>query len=96
MAKPIAVLNMEPSEITSKLGIVFETTRDDLDYLKAALVKVESGNQYAFVRHLHAPNTGTDILMNEKRSDIMAALDEVLHALELTSEDLKWIHPDVP
>jgi len=68
MAFPVAVIDMRPEEIAAKFGIEFEVSRDGLDYLKAALIRVSSGHQYALVSHLHPNSSGTDILINERRA----------------------------
>lgn len=95
LAKPIAVLALEPGELSLRTGLRFETTRDDLDYLQAALFQTAKGSQFALVRHHHAPNSGTDLLANERTVDLGLALEEALSALEIASTELTWKHPDI-
>src|SRR6267142_1631836 len=43
LAKPVARIRLEPSEISARLGIEFETAADDLDRLQAAVLRSGSG-----------------------------------------------------
>jgi hypothetical protein len=95
LAKPIAVLALEPKEITERTGLKFETTRDDLDYLEGALFSTAKGMQAALVRHHHAPNPGTALLVNERTNDLNMALEDALAALGFDVTDLTWMHPDI-
>lgn len=96
MAKTLAVLNMEPKELSQRTGLQFEVTRDDLDYLQAALFQTAKGTQFALVRHQHSPSPGTDLLANERTKDLNGALEEALAALSISWVDLKWINPELP
>lgn len=95
LARPVATLNLEPSEITSRLGLRFETSKDDLDELEAAVVSTVSGRQFALVRHRHQPQPGTDVLVNEGSSDLEADLRGVLAALHFGASELRWVHPEI-
>jgi hypothetical protein len=95
LARPIAVLAVEPPELTTKLGIQFESSKDDLDKLDAALLRLPNGMQFALVRHHHAPNPGTDLLVNERRADIAGALEAALEALGMNFDAVTWMHPDI-
>jgi hypothetical protein len=95
LARPVATLRLEPAEITSRLGLKFETSQDDLDELEAAVFSGSSGQQFALVRHRHQPNPGTDILVNEKLVDLSAALRNALKALQFESRELRWTHPAI-
>jgi hypothetical protein len=95
LAKPIARIAIEPSEISKKLGIQFTPAKDDLDDLDAALVAGASGRQLAFVRHKHQPQRGTDILVNEHSEDPTADLIEGIEILDISEQDVVWTHPDI-
>ena len=95
LAKTIAVLALEPSEVSLRTGLTFETTRDDLDYLQAVLFQTNDGGQFALVRHQHSPASGTDLLVNERTIDLGGALEMALSALKIASAELKWIHPEI-
>jgi hypothetical protein len=94
LARPIATTRIEPAEISRRLGIMFESARDDLDELQAALIRGPSGRQFALVRHLHQPAPGTDILTNENSDNCAHDLWESLAVLRMTLDDLGWVHPD--
>jgi predicted nucleotide-binding protein len=95
LARPIATLKLEPSEITRRLGVEFETTRDDLDELDAAVICSGTGRQFALVRHRHQPGPGTDILTNERSPDLSADLRDALHVLQFDPKELRWMHPGI-
>jgi upstream activation factor subunit UAF30 len=95
LAQPVAIIGLEPHELTERYGIQFEESKDDLDYLVAALIRPPSGRVFALVRHRHQPNSGTDILINEKSADMKRDLEEAVRHLGLTRSQLKWLHPTV-
>jgi hypothetical protein len=95
LARPVATLRLEPAEISKRVGLKFETAKDDLDDLEAALFKARTGRQIALVRHLNQPNRGTDILINERSRDLNAAVRDALHALNFEAHDLQWTNPKV-
>jgi DNA-directed RNA polymerase specialized sigma24 family protein len=95
LAQPVATIDLEPAEISSRLGVQFENSRDDLDELEAAVVCGKSGRQFALVRHLHQPNDGTDILTNERSRNLTDDLREILRVLQLSIHELRWTHPDI-
>jgi hypothetical protein len=95
LARPVATLRLEPAEIAKRVGLTFETAKDDLDDLEAALFKARTGRQIALVRHRHQPNRGTDILINERSRDLNSAVREALQALNFEAPDLQWTSPKV-
>ena len=95
LARPVATLRLEPAEISKRVGLKFETAKDDLDDLEAALFKARTGRQIALVRHRHQPNRGTDILINERSRDLNAAVRDALQALNFEAHDLQWTNPKV-
>jgi hypothetical protein len=95
LARPVATLRLEPAEIAKRVGLTFETAKDDLDELEAAVFKANSGRQIALVRHRHQPNRGTDILINERSRDLNSAVRDALQALNFEAHDLQWTSPKV-
>ena len=95
LARPVATLRLEPAQIAKRVGLTFESARDDLDDLEAAVFKASTGRQIALVRHRHQPNRGTDILINERSRNLTAAVRDALQALNLTPHDLQWTSPTV-
>jgi hypothetical protein len=95
LACPVATLKLEPAEITRRLGVQFEITRDDLDELDAAVISSGSGRQFALVRHRHQPEPGTDILTNERSSNLGADLRDALRVLKFDPNELRWTHPGI-
>lgn len=95
LAKTVATLALEPTDLTDRLGLKFETAKDDLDDLDAALLRHTSGRQFALVRHRRQPRLGTDILINERSQDLVADLREILDFLQLSVHELQWVHPKI-
>jgi hypothetical protein len=95
LAKPIAVLVLEPNDIFVRTGLAFETARDDLDYFQGALFRTAKGTQFALARHQHAPMPGTELVVNERTHDLRAALEEALSALGVDVAELAWVHPEI-
>lgn len=95
LAKPIAVLRLEPAELSQRYGLTFEPDRDDLDSLLVAGIESPTGRQFGFARYEHAPSPGTELLVHEQSPDFKAELLEALGMLRLHARDLTWIHPDI-
>jgi hypothetical protein len=95
LARPVATLRLEPAEITSRVGLKFENTHDDLDELEAAVFRANTGRQFALIRHRHQPKAGTDILVNERSRDLSAALRDALQVLQFEPRELQWTNPEV-
>jgi hypothetical protein len=95
LAKPIALLRLEPAEISRHCGITFEPDRDDLDALFVAAIESPNGRQIGFARHEHAPVPGTELLVHERSADFKADLLEALRLLGLRTPNLAWVHPDI-
>src|SRR4051812_14883391 len=81
LAKSIALLRLEPAEISRRCGITFEPDRDDLDTLLVAAIETPSGRQFGFARYEHAPTPGTELLVHERSADLKTELLEALGLL---------------
>ena len=90
----IAVLGLEPHEITDRLQITFEESEDDLDQLVAAAVRI-GPRQYALVRHKHHPAPGTEVLTSCDSTSYAEDLHELLQELHLPESALTWTHPSI-
>jgi hypothetical protein len=95
LAKPIARVRSDPPELSRRFGLKFENAQDDLDTLEAALICTPTGRQFALVHHDNQPLPGTDILVDERSSDITADLSEFLNILSVHPRELSWTHPDI-
>src|SRR6267142_1333110 len=95
LARPVATLKLEPGEIASRVGLRFEIAQDDLDELEAAVFRTDTGRQFALVRHRHQPESGTDILINERSEDLSADLRDALQILGFEPRELRWTHPKI-
>jgi hypothetical protein len=90
LTKSIAVLRLNPEELSERIGIPFQVAHDDLDILDWARVIGVSGRPYALVRHRHTPEPGTQIVVPHDSRDPRADVLDVLSGLKLSQRDLVW------
>jgi hypothetical protein len=94
LTRSVAVLRFSPEELSQRVGIRFQTAHDDLDILDWARVIGLSGKPYALVRHRHAPEPGTQIVVRHDSLDPSADVLDVLNGLQLSERDLTWASPE--
>lgn len=91
---PVAVIGQNYTKIRDSNALHFQQSYDDLDELFFAILHLPSGNQVALVSHKHSPNLGTEICVSYGQPNIPSVILEAIHTLNLTSEDLSWVHSD--
>jgi hypothetical protein len=89
----VAMLRQEPVELSQRGTIEFDEGYDDLDYLVFSLLYLPSRRRIAFVRHRNSPSPGTEICVVPNELKIAAILVETIRFLNLSEEDILWIHP---
>ena len=92
--KLVAIIRQEPSDIIASQQLKFIKSFDDLDYLTYAVLSLPSGNRVGLVRHKNSPSPGTEICVSHNHPNTSAVLKEALVEMNLTSNDLSWIHPE--
>ena len=95
LAKSVAVLRMEPSELAQRFGISFEEHSDDLGALNAAVFETTGGKQFGLLRHKGCPSPGTEVLVDEKSTNPSADLKEFMTLLGITEEDILLTAPGI-
>jgi len=90
----VATLRLDPTVLTERLGLHFVPGFDDLDFLDWAEVIGRAG-RYALVYHRNAPNPSTEVVISSESRNPRRELLDALNALQLTEEDVSWMHPDV-
>ena len=87
--RPIAVLSLEPAEISARYGIRFTVERDDLDLADVAIVELSSGRHLSLIRYRNNPSPGTEVAADfgDDRTD---ARQELLQAFRLDKSMLTW------
>jgi len=90
----VAMIRQEPSEISELSELEFKESYDDLDYLTFAILSLPSNNKVALVRHQHPPKAGTEICVSQNQQNVAKVIEETLNQINLTSDDLTWVHPD--
>jgi hypothetical protein len=92
--KLVAIVNREPAEITKVNKLEFSPSFDDLDYLVFATLSLPSGDRLGLIRHDNSPSPGTEICVGHNQINIAAVLQEAITEMNLTIDDLTWIHPE--
>jgi uncharacterized protein YjbI with pentapeptide repeats len=90
----VAMIRQEPADISKLNDLEFQDSYDDLDYLTFAILALPSGNKVALVRHQHSPEPGIEICVSHDRQNIAEVIEETLKTIDLTPDDLTWVHPE--
>lgn len=96
LAKVFAVFALSPKEITQLTGIQFDTAREgDFDYVRAALLVTDSGQQFSLRCYFRGPLPNlTELVGSERSKDMQGDLKKFLEALEIPQEHLLWPKSD--
>ncbi len=92
--KLVAMIRQEPSKVTMLSQVEFTESFDDLDYLTFAILTLPSQNRVSLVRHQNSPQSGTEICVRYDQSDIALILQEALTQMNLSLDDITWIHSE--
>ncbi|PSB04260.1 hypothetical protein [Merismopedia glauca] len=90
----VAMIRQEPAEISRSNNLEFKESYDDLDYLVFATLVLPFGSQVSLVRHLHSPEPGIEICVRYNQPNIPTVLAETMNAMNLTVDDLTWVHSE--
>jgi hypothetical protein len=88
-----ALVGQEPAEIAQRLGVRFDESFDDLDYLDIALLQIDQDTEFALVRHRGMPGGGTEIWMHTEDWNRPEVLSRVLAELGIAADELLWRLP---
>ena len=90
----IATLVPRAQALTTRAGIQFADSFDDVDALKVALIEMPSAVLVALVDHLDAPVPAMEVHANVSDAPaVERLLQEVLAALDLTDDAVGWRRP---
>lgn len=92
--KLVPIIRQEPAEIKTKNKLEFHPSFDDLDYLVFATLSLPSGDRLGLIRHDNSPASGTEICVRQELENIPAILKQAMAEMNLTIDDLTWIHPE--
>lgn len=92
--KLVAIIRQEPAEVKTKNKLEFHPSFDDLDYLVFATLSLPSGDRLGLIRHDNSPASGTEICVRQDIENIPAILKQAMAEMNLTIDDLTWIHPE--
>jgi hypothetical protein len=86
--RPIAIVRLEPGDFAERYGLAFRP--DERRTSIAALLQTRPGQQYMLLRHLDAPDPGTEVLASEESLDPWYDLHEFLSAFDLDDDVVTW------
>jgi hypothetical protein len=95
LGRNLAMLRIEPEQISKRTGIQFRETYDDLDYLKLAVIRTSSNKKFGLTRHLHAPEKGVVIHSSRSQNTLIEDLREILSILGVRIHEVRWVNSDV-
>jgi hypothetical protein len=96
LGDPVAVIRVEPEDLSRDLGLKFIRGHDDLDYLRLAAVSLNDGQPFLLVRHEGKPDPGTEIISSGAASrNLSGELTRLLHALHVGPGHIVWTHPKI-
>ena len=88
-SRPIAVLALDPDELATRHGVIFDDAIDDLDRVQLAAIGLADGSQLWLSKHLGDPNPGT-VVRIDAAADPVAARVQLLGALGLDGRTFRW------
>ena len=89
---PVAVIRWEPEELIEQKFLKFHQGFDDLDYVVFSMLSLPSNRCVTLVRHKNSPSLGTEICIVPNEAFVVETLVETIRVLNLSIEDLSWIH----
>lgn len=88
---PIAALSISPEELEKRYNIKFFEDYDDLDYFKAALIKINNNKYYSFLHYKGEPDNNTNILIKKEICDRKKEVIDLLNILGIDVSLLSWV-----
>jgi hypothetical protein len=89
----VATVKFPPEHFIQSHQLKFASGHDDLDSLIFTNFNLPSGNTISLVRHQNAPYPGTELYLAPGLLSPSTVLAEALHILNISRDDLDWIHP---
>ena len=87
----IATLSCDAERLGRKLGIQFDDSFDGLDFVRVALLDLESGRRIALVQHTRAPETCVEIHADAAGETCAGkVLEEVERTLGISPSCFNW------
>ena len=90
----VAYLKQTPSELIERGLPSFQEGYDDLDDLLFSILDLKSGKSVAFILHLNSPSQAIEMYVSPDNLYVAETIAEAILTLELSQQDLTWIHPD--
>jgi hypothetical protein len=91
----IAVVRVQPDFFSRAFGLSFFSGSDNLDAYYAAAIRLRSGRMLGLTRHVHSPDSGTEVHVDAS-DDFVSALREFLDAYNFSVDDLSWMRDEIP
>jgi hypothetical protein len=85
----VAILALEPAELSERFGLAFQDGIDDLGRYRLAAIALANGSQAWMLKHDDDPNPGTEVMVDAD-ADPDEAQSHFLNALGLDRSVLLW------
>ncbi|MEY2831386.1 MAG: hypothetical protein RLZZ574_644 [Cyanobacteriota bacterium] len=91
----VATVKLPPEHFIQSHQLKFIPSSDDLDSLIFTSFNLPSGTTIPLVRHQNSPCSGVEIYLPPNLPSPNSVFAEVMHFLNLSHDDLDWIHPQI-
>ena len=91
---PVALIGYEHNYLAKLCNISFLKAVDDFFNIDYALLPLPSGKSVALIDRENSPEPGTEISVRQEEKNIVEVIQELLYAINLSVENLTWVHPD--
>jgi hypothetical protein len=91
---PVAMIRQDVAAISKQNNLEFHESYDDLDFLVFATLYLHPASRVSLVAHRHSPTPGIEICVCHNQQNIAELISETLTKLDLTPNDLTWLHPN--
>ena len=91
----VATSQLSPEHFIQSNQLEFISSSDDLGSLVYSPFSLPSGHSISLVHYVDASYPGIEVYINPNSSSPSSVLSELLDFLNLSPDDLDWIHPQV-
>jgi uncharacterized protein YjbI with pentapeptide repeats len=91
---PVAMIRKDVAAISKHNNLEFEESYDDLDFLVFATLTLHLKSRVGLIYRKHSPVPGIEICVRHDQQNVERLISETLYELDLTPNDLAWLHPE--
>lgn len=91
----VATSKLTPEHFVKSNQLDFISSSDDLGSLVYSFFSLPSGNSISLIHYIDASYPGVEVYINPNSPSPSSILSETLRFLNLSPNDLDWIHPQI-